>query len=100
MPFSTSRTRELTQQPQVTHLCLSVASVAAAHRYLPLQRDRFLVVGIDRDGAQRVLARFAAVAAFEKDLAEQNVRVDEFRVPEDSRFQRRDRCFLIAATQV
>src|SRR6185295_11036557 len=73
---------------------------SVAHRDLSLERDCFLIVRIDRDRAQCVLARFAAVASFEKDLAQQDVGVDEFGIPEDRRLQRRDRCFLIAATQV
>ena len=46
------------------------------------------------------LRAFAAVTSFEKDLAEQDVRVDQFRIPEDGRLQRCDRGFLIAATKI
>ncbi len=73
---------------------------SVAHGDLALESDCFLVVGVDGDGAQRELARFAAVTSFEKDLAEKNVRVDQFGIPEDRRLQRRDRCFLIAATKI
>jgi hypothetical protein len=47
-----------------------------AHSDLALESDGFLVIRVDGDGAQRVLPRFAPVASFEKDFAEQDVRVD------------------------
>ena len=73
---------------------------SVTHGHLALQSDGFLVIWVDGDSAQRVLARLAAVAAVEKDLAQKNVCVDEFGIPEDRRLQRRDRCFLIAATKI
>src|SRR6185503_20563213 len=78
--------------------CATIRSVT--HRDLSLESDRFLIVRIDSDRAQRIFTRFAAVAAFEKNLAQQDVGVNEFRIPEDRRLQRCDRCFLIAATQI
>ena len=65
-----------------------------------MQGDGFLVVGVDGDGAEGVLACFATITAVEKDPAEQNVSIDEFRIPEDGRLQRRDRSLLIAATKI
>jgi|GEM_PF-2707605 len=41
-----------------------------SHRDLSLERDCFLVVWIDGDRAQRILARLAAIAAFKKNPAE------------------------------
>jgi len=65
------RFRLLTVRNSLTRF--QYAKLVPAHRHLPLQRDRFLVVGINGDRAEGVLPRFAAVAAVEEDLAEQNV---------------------------
>ena len=46
---------------------------SVAHGDLALESDGFLVIGVDGDGAQRVLARLAAVTSVEKDFAEQDV---------------------------
>ena len=40
-----------------------------AHSYLSLQCDRFLIVWIDRDCAQRKLPRLASITTFKKYLA-------------------------------
>ena len=73
---------------------------SVAHGDLALESDGFLVIGVDGDGAQRVLARLAAVTSVEKDFAEQDVPRRSVRIPEDGRLQRGDRGFLIAATKI
>src|SRR6185369_6644019 len=70
------------------------------HRDLSLKSDRFLIVWIDPDRAQRILPRLTPVAAIEKDPAQQDVRVNQFWIPEDRRLERRNRRLLIAATKI
>jgi len=70
------------------------------HRDLSLKSDRFLIVWIDPDRAQRILPRLTPVAAIEKDPAQQDVRVNQFWIPEDRRLECRDRRLLIAATKI
>jgi hypothetical protein len=71
-----AETNSLNRPNQTILVLLVPLRGSVTHRHLALQRNRFLVVGIDRNRTQRVFARFAAVAAFEKDSAEQYVRVD------------------------
>jgi hypothetical protein len=61
----------------------SKSQLLAAHRNLPLQSDRFLIVGIDTHGAGRELRGFAAIAAFQKNLAQQDMRIDQPWIPKD-----------------
>ena len=77
-----------------------VLRLLIAHRYLALQGDGFLVVGVDGDGAEGVFARFTAVTAFEENSAQENVGVDQFWVPEDRCLQGCDCRFLIAASKI
>ena len=54
-----------------------------AHRYLSLQCDGFLIIRINADRAECILSRFSTIAAFKKDPAQQDMRVDQLRVPEN-----------------
>jgi len=58
---------------------------------LPLERHSFLIIGIEVHGADSVLSGFAEVTPLEEDAAEQNVRVNQSRIPKDRRLQRSDR---------
>src|SRR5215203_1231411 len=70
------------------------------HCDLSLQCDRFLIIRVDGDRAQRILPRLASIATFQKNSSKENMRVDQFGIPEYRRLQRRYRCFLIAATKI
>src|SRR5437660_6963180 len=71
-----------------------------AHGDLPLQRDCFLVVWIDVNGAGGVLHGLAAIATFQKNSAEKYVRIDQVGIPEDCRSQGCDGRFLFTTSLI
>src|SRR6185437_1240156 len=80
------------ESPQVCNLS---KELVFAHRHLSLQSDSFLIVRVYGHGACGKLRRLSAVSSLQEDSAQQNVCVDEFRVPKNSGFQRGNRSLLI-----
>src|SRR5688500_15587392 len=95
------RHKEFYRSPSCFSLRLcALRELLIPHGDLSLESDRFLVIRIDRYRAQRILARLTAIAPIEKDPSQKDVRVDQFRIPEDRSLERRDGGFLIAATKI
>ena len=71
-----------------------------SHGDLALQSDRFLVVGVNRYRTGGILSRFATIAAVKEYPAQQNVSIDQLRIPEDGSLERGYRSLLITQTLI
>lgn len=69
-----------------SELRTGICELFAAHGHLALQGQGLLIVGVDLHRTVGVSRGHRAVAALQKNAAEQDVRVDEFGIPKDGGF--------------
>src|SRR4051812_23821671 len=82
------------------HFAFLILHLSAPRLDLPLECYGFLVIGVNLDGAAGVGERLRAVAQFEEDAAQKDVRVNRPRLPEDGRLQGTDGRLLVAEALV
>src|SRR6266700_7062036 len=79
---------------------LTCSVLVLSHRDLSLQRNSFLIICVDSHGAAGVFGSFASIATFQENSADENMRINQFRIPKDCGFERSNGRLLIAATLV